>query len=329
METIGPPPRPEPERPGWPTPLSKPDKTMEALWTPDHDAILRRLIEERRWWWFWEAPAAIAAHQAAAGGPSLPSNPNRIMYFAQDRAVRLGLYAELLGDAPTITCARCGATFLEPDGRGDDLAYRVDVCNDCIRSCIWNARLDRRSSRAAIAAWVAGLAEIIGRVPPASMLSPRVSDMRSMSTADRVRYLDHVGQRPDPALVKRRLGSWLNALVAAGVLPDGTRRTSRGTQALARDGHVCWSIGEKTVDDFLTANGIDHEREPAYPQGHYRGDWVVGGAIVEYFGLAGSADYDAKTEEKRRICAEAGIRLVELYAADVVDPARLRSKLIG
>jgi hypothetical protein len=301
---------------------------MEALWTTEHDGLLRRLILEYRWWWFWEAADAITALQASAGGPALPANRNRVMYFAQDRAVRSGLYAELLGDAPTVTCARCGSTFLEPDGRGWDLAYRVDICNECIKAGTWEAKIDNRASREKVVAWIAGLAEILGRVPPASMRNPRAADLAPLDTEHRVRFLDHMAERPGEAIIERRLGPWLNALIAAGVLPDGTRRTSRGTQAMAVDGHVCWSIGEKTIDDFLSASGVAHDREPPYPEGGYRGDFLIDGAIVEYFGLAGDPGYDAKTAEKARICRVAGIRLIELYATDVVDPARLRSKLL-
>ena len=95
---------------------------------------------------------------------------------------------------------------------------------------------------------------------------------------------------------------------------------------MATDGHVCYSLGERTIDEFLTAKGIAHEREPAYPIGGFRGDFLIGDTIVEYFGLAGDPAYDEKTRQKRLICAEAGVSLIELYADDLVDEDRLESE---
>lgn len=319
--------RPEP-RPGWPEPLRKPDHSIEAWWAPEHDALIRSLIELYKWWWYWEAPRAVLAMtdpEVLSAWRVHVNRENRIMYFAQDRALRLGLYDELLGDARTVSCARCGSSLLECDGRGPDLGYRVDICNDCIRDCIWAPKLDNRAGRRAVAEWVHTLAEIAGRVPPAGYGS-RATVLAPLSTAERVRLLDHLSARPSDALVKRRFGSWLNALIEAGVLPDGTRRTARGTQTIARDGHVCYSLGERTIDDFLTTNGIAHEREPAYPTGGFRGDFLVHGAIVEYFGLRGDGEYDKKTDLKRAICVAAGVPLIEIFAEDVADDSRLRRK---
>lgn len=328
-------PEPEPLRPGWPRALPKPDLSIEAWWTADHDFLIRSLMVERRWWWAWKAPDAIvdmtdpelmAAWQSGKGMSK--GWYDRLMYFAEDRALKLGYYDELLGDAPTVTCGRCGSTFLEPDGRGPDLGYRVDICNACITSCIWQPKKNNRAGKHAICQWLVALSELIGRVPP-SGYATNASDLAPLTTEVRVRLLDLVVNRPSDVIIKRRFGSWLNALIAAGVLPDGTRRTSRGTQSIASDGHICYSIGERTIDDFLTASGVAHEREPLYPSGRYRGDFLIPGAMIEYFGLAGNAAYDSKSAEKVRLCAEAGIRLVALYAPDLVSPDRLRSKILG
>ena len=49
---------------------------------------------------------------------------------------------------------------------------------------------------------------------------------------------------------------------------------------------------------------------------------------AEYFGLAGDESYDAKSASKRAACTEHGLTLIELYAADLVDDARLAAKLL-
>ncbi len=111
-------------------------------------------------------------------------------------------------------------------------------------------------------------------------------------------------------------------------MEDGTRRTSRGVQCLANDGHVCFSLGEKTIDDLLYYNGIPHEKEPAYPEGNFRADFAVGGRFIEYFGLAGDPEYDAKTKLKQEICERYGITLVSIYPSDLAATKRLEQKLL-
>jgi len=110
--------------------------------------------------------------------------------------------------------------------------------------------------------------------------------------------------------VKTLFGSWLKALIEAEVLEDGARRTSRGTQCLAKDGHVCLSLGEKTIDDLLHSHGITHEKEYPYPERDFRADFLVDGVFIEYFGLTGDPDYDAKTRLKQRICKKHEIKLI-------------------
>jgi hypothetical protein len=41
-------------------------------------------------------------------------------------------------------------------------------------------------------------------------------------------------------------------LIDAGVLSNGARKTARGTQSVAEDGHICLSLAEKTTDDYST-----------------------------------------------------------------------------
>jgi hypothetical protein len=54
---------------------------------------------------------------------------------------------------------------------------------------------------------------------------------------------------------KAEFGSFFKALVCAGVLPEGSRRLVIGTMVLAEDGHLCFSLPEKAIDDFLFREG--------------------------------------------------------------------------
>jgi hypothetical protein len=134
-------------------------------------------------------------------------------------------------------------------------------------------------------------------------------------------------RKPRVNRVKELFGSWLQALIEAGVLDEDARRTSRGTQCVAKDGHVCFSLGERTIDDFLHARGITHDKEPSYPETNYRADFAVNGILIEYFGLQGDPDYDNKMKEKQEICKKYDMSLISIYASDLVNTARLESKL--
>src|SRR3546814_9560476 len=59
--------------------------------------------------------------------------------------------------------------------------------------------------------------------------------------------------------VPRGVFPWTHLLAEAGLIDDGLRM-ARGTILPARDGHLCLSLREKVVDDFLYQHDIEHER---------------------------------------------------------------------
>ena len=124
---------------------------------------------------------------------------------------------------------------------------------------------------------------------------------------------------------QKTFGSWFKALIEAELIETGAQRMKRGTKCLANDGHMCFSLGEKTIDDLLYGMGVFHEREPAYPGSNYRADFVANGVFIEYFGLAGNAEYDAKSSEKRRLSRLHGIKLISILPEDLVSIAKLES----
>ena len=110
-------------------------------------------------------------------------------------------------------------------------------------------------------------------------------------------------------------GSWFKALAAAGV---DIQKKARGYTCLAEDGHVCFSLGEKKIDDWLYRHRIPHEKEPKYPgDSNLRGDWKVGNYFIEYWGLKGKKDYDDKIFLKKEIARENKIKLIEINPKDL------------
>lgn len=115
-------------------------------------------------------------------------------------------------------------------------------------------------------------------------------------------------------------GSFFNALVRSGILPKGTRKVGFGTMVSAKDGHLCLSIEEKEIDDFLYTHNIRHEKEIYYPDSSMRADWEIFDyskrVFIEYFGLMNNKDYAEKVKNKAFIAARWDIELIELYPSN-------------
>jgi hypothetical protein len=122
---------------------------------------------------------------------------------------------------------------------------------------------------------------------------------------------------PFPQGYIKEFGSLFAALVAAGVFPKGSKRMLLGTMILANDGHLCLSMAEKEIDDFLSAAGIEHNKEVKYPDSGYRADWELLGSgtrtFVEYFGLMSKTPYAEKAKLKAGIASTHGIELIAVY----------------
>lgn len=125
--------------------------------------------------------------------------------------------------------------------------------------------------------------------------------------------------------VKSHFGSWFIGLAESGGLPEGVISTGRGIRCMSNDGHECHSLDEQAIDNWLHAHGVTHDREPKYPahpqynpRGRRRADWRVGDTYVEYFGLVGDSEYDAKIDEKIALAYASGIPIVSLYPHDML-----------
>jgi hypothetical protein len=111
----------------------------------------------------------------------------------------------------------------------------------------------------------------------------------------------------------------------AGLSNQFPRGKGRGVRSIASDGHLCLSFGERDICEFLHQKGVEHSREPQYAKfsvmpeifGATRGDFLVGGVIYEFAGLAGNAAYDEKLALKVRRATEQGI------AVTVITPDQL------
>jgi hypothetical protein len=124
------------------------------------------------------------------------------------------------------------------------------------------------------------------------------------------------------AIVRRQL-AWTHILIDVGLANNGIR-LSRGTRLKAVDGHLCSSMLEKAVDDFLHENGIEHAREPLYPfdaqlnpNTRSRADWLLSdGTFVEMWGMLDDPAYADRMRKKNELAARHQLRLVGITPAE-------------
>ena len=98
------------------------------------------------------------------------------------------------------------------------------------------------------------------------------------------------------------------------------------------DGHLCDSISELIIDNWLTKNSIPHKRNASYPETNSKADWSVFAGnqkvFVEYFGLVNdSPRYDRTIKRKKELCRRYNLRLIEIYPQDIYLKGHLDIRL--
>lgn len=316
-----------------PPPFQSPAFTqIRKWWKRSHDAIITKQIKSRQWDWrpnFDELVEntpreIIEAFKEEKNDPHVWYNV--LNAFAEWRALELALDKTITRWPVWQRCAACERIFHESSTRVERLGIeQIDICKPCLQPLFSTSHA---SSKEEILAYLRKLSELIERVP-VNDFGRGADALIGLTTSQRVGVLKLLNNHPSLTSVKQQFGSWFAALVAAGVLPDGSRQGTYGTECLAKDGHRCLSLAEKTIDDFLTAQGVAHEKEVPYPCAAFRADFSVRGTLIEFFGLQGREDYAQKTRKKIELCRSAAIRLIEIYPEDLVDTSRLQKKLSG
>lgn len=132
--------------------------------------------------------------------------------------------------------------------------------------------------------------------------------------------------------------SVLHFLSAAGLEDVAQPTKGRGKRTISTCNHLCLSMGERDICEFLFANGIEHEKEPFYADlltkdepnvfGGMRGDYLVGQTVIEYAGLSGNSEYDSKIALKISLCASNGINLIVVYPNELNQLSEKLSPLL-
>ena len=133
---------------------------------------------------------------------------------------------------------------------------------------------------------------------------------------------------------RKFFGSWNNAIIAADLQPNRShsQRMYKRTNTVSSDGHLCDSVSELLVDNWLAKNNIPHKRDISYPTTNHKADWaiLIGNQkiFVEYFGLANdSPRYDRAIKEKKKLCHKNKISLISVYPKDLYPKINFEDNL--
>ena len=113
------------------------------------------------------------------------------------------------------------------------------------------------------------------------------------------------------------------------------RKSGRGGyQSIATDGHLCLSLGERAICEYLSKNDLTHDKEPMYPYHEVlnpnnllRGDFLVNGTIIEFAGMMSNPDYALRMETKQKLAKTLKLKWIKIEAARLVDLDKMLAKI--
>lgn len=124
---------------------------------------------------------------------------------------------------------------------------------------------------------------------------------------------------------RKYFGTWNYAIEVAGFRPNPIMFADK---CIANDGHICDSLAEKLIDDYLYGKNIQHQRCIPYPNSECTADFKIGDTLVEYFGLAGEHKrYDELRRIKQKMAKKYRLNLIEVYPKDLYPQNKLENIL--
>lgn len=240
------------------------------------------------------------------------------------------------------SCAGCGKRFREysvPNYIAEKVDFNIRFCYRCYRYIFGHRFMANNTSNF--------------RIPKNEMLNYLFELSKAAEIIPTRNYMENILLPSRPSIKQEevgktllkmpafdiyieKFGNWLNCLSQAGVLENGYRKTSRGIQCTAKDGHLCLSLGEKTIDDWLSDHKIEHEKEVLYPYDEKlnpnelsRTDWKVGKVFIEYAGLMNDTEYAKKMEIKKELALKNQIRLIIITSSDLFRLDEILKDLIS
>jgi hypothetical protein len=114
---------------------------------------------------------------------------------------------------------------------------------------------------------------------------------------------------------QNRFGTWNKAIIAAGFNPNPVMFANKH---VANDGHICDSLSEKIIDDFLYKNNVSHELHTPYDNNKMVADFKIKDWLIEFVGLEGNSKiYDKALKRKRDWISAQKLKVKEIYPSDL------------
>lgn len=130
---------------------------------------------------------------------------------------------------------------------------------------------------------------------------------------------------PHYSAARERFGTWNNAIITAGFNPNPVKFAYKH---VANDGHICDSMSEKIIDDWLYRKQIHHEIHVPYNKNNMSADFKIGDIFIEFIGLNGQHKaYDSQQLRKKRFWKANKLKVIELYPKDLFPTNMLNSIL--
>lgn len=318
-------------------------RLVRNIWDANCDGILRKLVEMYRWYaarFICDAieeylPASVLQSFVDECAAHRTSNWNWVLTYAGEaRILELGIEVP---EPRLLTCAGCNIKFREWSigwSIRERVGQKILFCNECYQvACFHDGRAKARSTDAEeMLARLRHLVEVLETIPTASFM--RRPGLATLSEDKQTSVVRALLDTPPYAEYVSQFGSWFQALNKAGVLQDGQQMMSRGYRCIANDGHECYSIPEKMIDDWLSTRQIDHEKEPLYPfdseinPSGLRADWQVGDVLIEYAGMMDDPEYAMKMQNKQELASKYNVPLVVLEPEDLLSLDERLSELM-
>ncbi len=122
-------------------------------------------------------------------------------------------------------------------------------------------------------------------------------------------------------------GSWNKTIEASGYQPNPVKFSQKH---VAEDGHICDSLAEKIIDDWLSLKGITHQRSVRYPFSKQTVDFKIGNFYVEFFGLEGKLKiYDKAKEKKLKLIKDHKLQFIAIHPYDLFPRSNLETLFKG
>lgn len=225
----------------------------------------------------------------------------------------------------SMRCMLCGSDFWPQSLDASDIR-RTGIpryCADChdLRSDVWRKiPLDVETRRELALRGLELAAELTGTFPFRNLKRQVIGHLEE---EERDRWFMAQVFMPDHSATEL-FGSWDKMLARSGSVGVRPRKGRGGYVTTSQCGHVCYSIGERSICDFLNRLGIEHEKEPRYPfhdslnpSGKLRADWLISDLWLELAGYPDDSTYMKKMAQKQELAEVVGLRHFVVMPSDL------------